>query len=89
VILLALAAYAGNDVTGQAIADHLRQVSGGTGDGTKATDFAAAAAVLAAGDQVDYDGLSGLITFDEHGDPTEATIGVYEYGDDNTYSRIK
>ncbi|PXA68437.1 ABC transporter substrate-binding protein [Cryobacterium arcticum] len=88
VILLALAAYAGNDVSGRAIADNLRQVSGGTGDGTKVTDFADAAATLAAGEQIDYDGPSGLITFDEHGDPTEATIGVYEYGDDNTYSRI-
>ena len=89
VILLALAAYAGNDTDGKAIADHLRQVSGGTGAGSKATDFAGAAATLASGAQVDYDGLSGLITFDEQGDPTEATIGVYEYGDDNTYSRIK
>jgi ABC-type branched-subunit amino acid transport system substrate-binding protein len=89
VILLALAAYAGNDVEGQSIADHLRQVSGGSGDGVTETDFASAAALLASGDQIDYDGLSGRITFDEHGDPTEATIGVYEYGDDNTYSRIK
>jgi ABC-type branched-subunit amino acid transport system substrate-binding protein len=89
VILLALAAYAGNDVSGQAIADNLRQVSGGTGNGTKVTDYAGAAAALAGGDQIDYDGPSGRITFDEHGDPTEATIGVYQYGDDNTYSRIK
>ena len=89
VILLALAAFAGNDVDGRSIADHLRQVSGGTGDGAKATDFASAAAALAKGEQVDYDGLSGLITFDENGDPTEATIGVYQYGPDNTYSRIK
>lgn len=88
VILLALAAYAANDVSGQALADHLRQVSGGTGAGVKATDFATAAAVLAAGDQVDYDGFSGLITFDEHGDPTEATIGVYEYDNDSTHHRI-
>jgi len=88
VILIAMAAYAGNDVSGASIASYLRQVSGGTGDGTKVTDFAAAAKALAAGDQVDYDGFSGPITFDENGDPTEATIGLYEYQDNNTYVRI-
>jgi len=40
------------------------------------------------GQQIDYDGASGPITLDEHGDPTEATIGIYQYGDDNTYTRI-
>lgn len=88
VMLIALAAYAANDTSGTAIADYLRQVSGGTGDGSKVTDFAAGAKDLAKGDQVDYDGLSGPITFDEHGDPTEATIGIYQYNADNTYSRI-
>ena len=88
VMLIALAAFAGNDVSGESIASYLRQVSGGTGDGTKVEDFASAAAALTAGDQVDYDGFSGPVTFDENGDPTEATIGVYEFNDDNTYSRI-
>ncbi|MDH6237969.1 ABC transporter substrate-binding protein [Cryobacterium sp. CG_9.6] len=88
VILIALAAYAANDTSGQSIADYLRQVSGGTGDGTTVTDFAAGAADLTEGTQVDYDGFSGPVTFDENGDPTEATIGVYEYNADNTYKRI-
>jgi len=88
VVLLALAAYAANDTSGRSIADYLRQISGGTGDGVKVTDFAAGAAALANGDQIDYDGFSGPVTFDEHGDPTEATIGVYEYAADNTFSRI-
>ncbi|TFC91884.1 MULTISPECIES: ABC transporter substrate-binding protein [Cryobacterium] len=88
VMLVAMAAYAANDVSGEAISKHLRQVSGGTGDGATVTDFTAAAEALAAGDQVDYDGFSGPVTFDENGDPTEATIGVYEYVEDNTYKRI-
>ena len=87
VMLIALAAYAGNDVSGESIASYLRQISGGTGDGTTVTDFAAAAEALAAGEQIDFDGFSGPITFDENGDPTEATIGLYEYNSDNTYSR--
>ena len=88
VMLVALAAFAANDVDGVTIAKFLRQVSGGTGDGTKVSDFKAAATALAAGDQVNYDGFSGPVTFDENGDPTEATIGVYEYLEDNTYKRI-
>ncbi|TFD80932.1 ABC transporter substrate-binding protein [Cryobacterium fucosi] len=88
VVLIALAAYAANDVKGQSIADYLRQVSGGTGDGTKVTDFKTAAKALAKGEQINYDGFSGPVTFDENGDPTEATIGVYEYKADNTYKRI-
>ena len=88
VILIALAAYAANDTSGESIAGYLRQVSGGTGDGTKATDFAEAAAALKAGDQVDFDGFSGPITFDENGDPTGASIGIYEFGADNKYTRI-
>ena len=88
VILIALAAYAANDTTGESIASYLQQVSGGTGEGTKVTDFAAGAEALAAGDQIDYDGYSGPVTFDENGDPTDATIGIYEFGADNKYSRI-
>ncbi len=36
----------------------------------------------------DYDGHSGPITFDENGDPTEATVGVFQYGPDNMSVRI-
>ena len=88
VILLALAALAANSTDGAAIAAKLQEVSGGSGDGKKATDFASAAQIILDGGVVDYDGNSGPITFDENGDPTEATIGIYEYNADNTYSRI-
>lgn len=87
-MLIALAAYAANSTDGTDIGSYLQQVSGGSGDGEKVTSFADAAALLAEGEQVDYDGASGPITLDENGDPTEATIGIYEYADDNTYERI-
>jgi ABC-type branched-subunit amino acid transport system substrate-binding protein len=87
-MLIALAAYAANSTEGADIAEYLRQVSGGTGDGEKVSTFGDGASLLSEGEQIDYDGPSGPITLDEHGDPTEATIGIYEYGDDNTYTRI-
>jgi branched-chain amino acid transport system substrate-binding protein len=88
VVLIALAALAANSTDGADIAAKLQEVSGGSGDGEKATDFASAAQIILDGGVVDYDGYSGPITFDENGDPTEATIGVFEYGSDNTYTRI-
>ena len=86
-MLIALAAYAANSTEGADIAKYLRQVSGGTGDGEVVSTFTDGATLLSEGDQINYDGPSGPITLDENGDPTEATIGIYEYGDDNTYSR--
>ena len=87
-MLIALAAYAANSTEGVDIAEYLRQVSGGTGDGEVVSTFTDGATLLSEGSQINYDGPSGPITLDENGDPTEATIGIYEYGDDNTYSRI-
>ena len=88
VTLIALAAYAANSTDGTEIAKYLQQVSGGSGDGEKVSTFEEGVALLAEGKQIDYDGPSGPITFDEKGDPTEATIGIYQFLDDNTYERI-
>lgn len=87
-MLIALAAFAANSTEGADIAEYLRQVSGGAGDGEKVSTWEDAVALLTEGQQIDFDGASGPITLDENGDPTEATIGIYEYGDDNTYTRI-
>ncbi|QTX05448.1 ABC transporter substrate-binding protein [Agromyces archimandritae] len=88
VVLLALAALAANSTEGADLAAQLQEVSGGSGDGEKVDNFADAAKLILDGKKVDYDGYSGPITFDENGDPTEAAIGVYEFGDDNLHTRI-
>ena len=85
-ILIALAALAAQSTTGADIAAKLVEVSGGSGDGEKCDTFAACADIILAGGVADYDGISGPITFDEVGDPTEASIGIYQFGEDNTYS---
>jgi branched-chain amino acid transport system substrate-binding protein len=86
VVLLALASLAaGGSTEGADIAAKLQEVSGGTGDGEKCSTFADCAAIIAGGGTADYDGVSGPITFDEVGDPTEASIGIYQYGEDNNY----
>lgn len=88
VILVALAALAANSTKAADIAEKMREVSGGTGNGTKATDFKSAAQLILDGKTVDYDGYSGGIAFDEAGDPTQATIGIFQYGSDNRHTRI-
>jgi len=87
-VLLALAALSANDTSGAAMAGKLQEVSGGSGDGTKCTSFAECADIILDGGVANYDGYSGPITFDEKGDPTEATIGIFQYGADNTHTRI-
>jgi branched-chain amino acid transport system substrate-binding protein len=88
VVLIALAAFAADSTAGKDIASRLREVSGGSGAGKKANDFASAAQIILDGDVVDYDGYSGPVTFDKHGDPTRAAIGIFQYGPDNRFSRI-
>ncbi len=88
VMLVALAALAAGSTDASVFKDKMQEVSGGTGNGEKATDFASAAAIINGGGTVDYDGASGPITFDAAGDPTEATIGIFQYGDDNMHTRI-
>ena len=76
--LMAIAAGAPIDLDLQ-----LQSVSEG---GTKCTDVAECLGLIADGEDIDYDGVSGPIEFDENGDPTEAFIGIYQYGADNTYT---
>ncbi|MCC3282285.1 MULTISPECIES: ABC transporter substrate-binding protein [Arthrobacter] len=80
VTLLALASEAAGSTDGAAIAAELQGVSA---DGEKCFDFAGCVTLLRDGKDIDYDGYSGPVTFDENGDPTEAFIGIYEFDADN------
>lgn len=83
VILSALAALQGGDDASATVKDNLQSVSA---EGTKCATFAECAALIEAGEDIDYDGASGPIEFDENGDPTQAMIGIYRYGADNMYT---
>jgi branched-chain amino acid transport system substrate-binding protein len=82
VILAALAAAQGGSDDPTTIRDNLKSVSEG---GEKCETFADCLALIADGEDIDYDGPSGPITFDDNGDPTEAFVGIYQYGADNRY----
>jgi branched-chain amino acid transport system substrate-binding protein len=74
--MIALAAMAAESTNGKDIAGKLKDVSEG---GEKCSDFASCSELLKAGEDIDYDGISGPITFSEKGDPTEAYIGIYKF----------
>ncbi|MCK2220929.1 ABC transporter substrate-binding protein [Actinomadura sp. ATCC 31491] len=84
--LLALAAEAAGSDAGAAVAGKLVEVSKG---GQKCADFKGCAALLKAGKDIDFDGVSGPVDFNEAGDPSTATIGVYQYRGDNTFDAGK
>ncbi|WP_312178857.1 ABC transporter substrate-binding protein [Arthrobacter sp.] len=80
VTLLALAAEAAGSTDGAAMAAELQGVSQ---DGEKCFDYASCVTILRGGGDIDYDGYSGPVSFDENGDPTEAFIGIYQFDADN------
>lgn len=65
IILLALAATAAGETTGEAIRSRLVEVSGP--DGTSVSSYADGVRELKAGNDIDYDGASGPINFNEKG----------------------
>ncbi|SDU75283.1 ABC transporter substrate-binding protein [Jiangella alkaliphila] len=85
-MLLALASIQAGSVESREIADNLVAVSR---EGTECSGFTECADLLADGEDIDYQGVSGPVEFTEAGDPETATIGVYQYGPDNTYTSLE
>ena len=84
-ILSALAADAAKNVDGRAIAAQMENVSKG---GEKCTTYKDCLALLNAGKDIDYDGVSGPVDFYPNGDPSKATMGIYEFGANNKYAPV-
>lgn len=83
--VVALSAQAANNDAGTAIADNMRQV---TSEGEKCKSFAECLAIIQAGKDADYEGKSGPIDFNAVGDPSQATMGIYQYGENNKYTPL-
>jgi branched-chain amino acid transport system substrate-binding protein len=56
--------------------------------GTVCTSFSECKDLLDNGEDIDYDGQTGPISWNADGDPSEATVGIFEYGADNTTTRV-
>ena len=58
-------------------------VNGITFGGEKCTDFAACLKIINNGGNVDYDGISGPLSFTDAGEPAQASFGILQFGEDN------
>ena len=76
VVVIALAAIAAESDAGTDIGG---EIIGVTRDGTKCTAFKECADLLADGEDIDYDGVSGPIDFDDVGDPGQASFGILQF----------
>jgi ABC-type branched-subunit amino acid transport system substrate-binding protein len=79
VMIIALAVEAAQD---DGIA-HASEINGVTKEGTACTSFAECRDLLAAGEDIDYDGASGPGEFDGNGEPLVASYGLLKMADNN------
>ena len=84
-VMSALAAEAAKDDSGEAIASKLVEISK---EGTKCTSFEECVKMVQNGDDIDYEGVSGPVDLNDTGSPAKATIGIFQYGPDNTYKPL-
>ena len=81
-IMSALAAEAAKNDSGEAIASELINISR---DGEECTTFADCVKLIKDGTDIDYNGVSGPVDLNETGSPSKATIGIFEYDNNNKY----
>jgi branched-chain amino acid transport system substrate-binding protein len=84
-IMTALAAIVAGDDSGAAIARTMQDVSRG---GIKCTTFAECLDVIDAGDDIDYDGISGPLNLTDVGDPNPAYYGLYTFNGENKFDFV-
>lgn len=77
--LCALAAVAAGSSEGPDIQAQIQDVASAPGDQYDYTDMAGAIEALQAGDDIDFQGVSGPLDLDDSGDPTEGTYDTYQY----------
>jgi ABC-type branched-subunit amino acid transport system substrate-binding protein len=84
-ILTALAAEAAGTDHPESFAPEIINVSK---DGTECSTFQECKDLLADGEDIDYQGVSGPVDLGDTGSPTKATIGIFEYQKDNTFENV-
>ena len=80
VTVAALAAVTAGSDAGTDLAERIPGVTRG---GTTCTDFRSCRDLLAEGEDIDYDGVSGPIEMDDAGDRTQASYAILTFGPDN------
>lgn len=86
VTLCALAAIAAGSNDGADIAEQIQAVSTAPGDQYDFTTMADAIKAIQAGDDIDFQGVSGNLDLDDNGDPLLGTYDIYSYDDKGAFS---
>ncbi len=82
VVLAALAAAKGGSNDSVTVQENLAAVSGAT-DGTECTTYSECLELIEAGDEIAYQGPSGIGPINEDHDPSSAFVGIYQYNGEN------
>ncbi len=85
VMIIALAAIAAGDDSGEAIGAEIINV---TKEGTQCSTFEECAQLLEDGEDIDYEGASGPTDMNDTGSPASGTIGINLYKKGNTYDQV-
>lgn len=85
-MLIALAAQAAGCADGTAIAEFLPQVAGNGGE--QCSTWADCVALIDAGSDIDFQGVTGPVDFNEYGDLAQGTISVNEYTSNTEFTEI-
>jgi len=85
-MLVALAAQAAGCADGASIAEFLPQVAGNGGE--QCSTWADCVALLDAGTDIDFQGVTGPVDFNEFGDPAQGTISINEYASNTKFAEI-
>lgn len=83
VVISALAAEVARSTKGSDLGKFINSVTTG---GEKCEDYKACLALVKAGKDVDYDGVTGPLEFTDAGEPAQASFGLLPFGKDNKIS---
>ena len=76
-----LANLRGGENDGETVSAHIRAVTDPGGEVVGPSNFADAVELAAAGEEIEYQGASSPVVFDENGDMTSVAYDIYDFGD--------
>jgi branched-chain amino acid transport system substrate-binding protein len=88
-ILVALAAEYAGCADGTAMAAAMPMIANADAGGEACGTYADCLAIIQAGGQPDYNGVTGPLDFNEYGDPKSATIDVVQYLTNTKFESIE
>ena len=86
VVILALASLVADSTDPADIAE---EINGVTRDGTKCNLYADCAELIADGEDIDYDGASGILDFIHVGEPSTGSYDIYEFNEQGTLDFLR